>query len=257
MIPASRRADAAAALRRIGLRQEGSVESEFVSYEASFRCAESSGNHTLDLHWRIHYSQMQAQLLPFEELRAHAKGLAAFDNLALAPSRAHSMLITCLHRANDLHYPLWHNGEVHFGTDRLVWLHDLHLLLGQMSDEEAMQFARAATTKGLWAVCADALLLAIEAFGTRPPAPIASLLATRVTTDPLRTYHGASTLLQKWTDIRALPGWRDRARFTLDHLLPPPGYMRGRYRDDDAPLQVLHARRIIDALRRRSSAPAP
>jgi len=32
-----------------------------------------------------------------------------------------------------------------------------------------------------------------------------------------------------WSDLRAIPGWRQRLRFARTHLLPSAAYMRRRY----------------------------
>jgi len=51
-------------------------------------------------------------------------------------------------------------------------------------------------------------------------------------------------------DLRALPGWRARARLIAGHLFPPAGYMRNTYAPSShAILPWLYAARFVRGLR--------
>lgn len=252
LIPASRRRDAARALLAIGMDQKGSVEPEYVSYEASFQRAEAGALHSLDVHWRIHYSQMQAKLLSYEWLHARSEPGVRFAGRVRVPRRAVACLVTCLHRANDLRYPMWNEARASFGADRLIWLYDIHLLLNGMPDEDAFEMEQALVQTGLRSIWGEAVECARAAFGTPLHPRIADLLRQDGRSDPVRRYHSHSPWVQKWTDFTSLPGAARKFAFLHEHLLPPADYMHRRFPHDAGPLPLLRMRRLLQGAVRRA-----
>ena len=251
LVASSERHRAAQVLESLGFVQCGTLDCEYVGYEASFVRQEAGLTHMLDLHWRIHYSQVQATRFPYEDLRRDAIPLTRLSPLALGASPVHALLLTCIHRANDLRVPQWSQDQARFGSDRLLWIHDIHLLLRSMSADELRALAHAATTTGTRSVCSEPIQLAIRQFGSPVPESLMAALADAKQPDTVAEYQRQSATRQRWGDLRAVRGAKAKAAFLIEHLAPPPAYMRERYPGARmAPVQLLRVRRLLDGLRK-------
>lgn len=233
-----------------------SVSCDFLSYEASFTREEDGAPHMLDLHWRIHYSQVQSRLIPYATLLLRARPLPALCPAALGVDPVYALLIACLHRANDLCTPQWDDDEARYGQERLIWLYDLHLLIQSMSPQQLSEFTSLAEQKGLREICWDGIRKAQDRFNTRLPASVVDALSRRGPTEPVIRYQHSGMLRQRWMDWLALGSTRDRVAYLNEHLLPPADYMAERFPDSRGTwLPLLHARRLTKGIVRRLRIP--
>lgn len=198
----------------------------------------------LDVHWRLARPHVAAALfdvdamisrsVPVPRLGPHARGPVAADALALA----------CVHRAAH-----------HAGHDLLLWLYDVHLLVGSLDDGDAQAFVTMAIDRGMASLCGSMIQEAHEVFGHPRAAELARSLSLRRGSEP------SAVLLHLgrwWTtldmDLRALPRWSDRMRLLAGHAFPPRAYMRKTFGPASrAPLPWLYARRLARAFSRKSN----
>ena len=251
LIAADDRHHAALALESLGFARSGTVDCEYISYESGFTRREVGLTQMIDLHWRIHYSQLQAHRFPYETLRNQARPLPRLSRHAMGASPVHAVLLNCVHRSNDMRLPQWSEGHALFGTDRLIWIYDIHLLLEQMTPGELEDLARAALATGVRILVREPIRLAVHHFGTRIPESLEMALDAPGESDAVTRYQGQSAFRQRWADFSAVKGAGAKADFLLEHLTPPPAYMRDRYPGSEkTPVMLLRARRLLEGLRR-------
>lgn len=206
------------------------------------RTDESGARHTIDLHRRIANPLAFAGRLTYEELAADADALPALAPNARGPAPWRALILACVHRT------------AHHGTSsRLIWLYDIHLLAGRLSDPEWDGIVAAAARKGLAPVIAAGLTDAADAFATAlPPDLIERLRAHYASADAdvvAFLERPPSLLRVAASDWRRLRSWRDRVRFLREHLFPSPSYIRHRYGiRSTVALPFLYAHRIVFGL---------
>ena len=251
LIAAKDRWQAAAALESLGFARSGTVDCEYISYESGFTRREAGLTQMIDLHWRIHYSQMQAHRFPYQTLRDQARPLPRLSRNAMGASPVHAVLLNCVHRANDMRVPQWSGGQASFGADRLIWIYDVHLLVEQMTPRELEDLARTALAAGVRTLVKDPIALAVRHFNTRLPDSLLRSLDAPGESDSVARYQSQSALRQRWADFSAVDGVGAKAAYLLEHIVPPPAYMRDRYPGcDQTPMARLRARRLLEGLRR-------
>ncbi len=176
--------------------------------------------HVYDLHWDIANTPVVRDVLGFEELRERSVTVPSLDEGARAPSFPDALLLACIHRAAH-----------HHDSERLVWLYDIHLLHGLLSEEERLEFRRQATVRGVSAICARSLLLAEEWFAAETSASL-----VRWSADAAQAGEASARFLDHERrqagvlaeDLRAL-GWSQRLRRLRDLALPPAAFMRAQH----------------------------
>ena len=121
------------------------------------------------------------------------------------------------------------HGIAYYGGDRLIWLYDIHLLLGVLTADEIDEFVRVARVKGLCAVCLEGIERALICFHTAvPPGVLAALHVPGSAELPARYLNGGP-LRQKWMDFQALGSARNRISYARELLFPSARYMRHKY----------------------------
>lgn len=251
IVPPSQRALASRILESEGFTRHGSVASEFVSYEASFKRADGPFMHTIDLHWRVHYSQFESSRISYEVLRAKAQPLPRLSAAALRVYPPHAVILSCLHRANDMSFPLWAGDSPAWGSDRLIWIYDLHCLLQHMSAMEIGELGKEAALVGMKSVCREPIEMAAKKFGTAVPAELIQALADPHAKDSVQSYLASSPLRQKWADFNSVEGVRRKCTFLAHHLAPPADYIFERFPDlPHAGAGLLQIRRLVHGLSR-------
>lgn len=225
LVDPAERHHAADVLRRCGFHQKGSEACEFLSYEATFYRVEAGFVHMIDLHWRVHYSQaQQACLRPL--LSVAATPLPRLCPAALGAEPAANLVLTCVHRSNDLVLPQWQAGGPTWGNDRWIVLHDVCATLAFLEKDGCRRFVELAAGARAAAVCLDALQAARAVFGAQAvPADILDELRTHARQDRFTTYHRRSEPLRRWDDWTAVRSWRDRVRYLGEHAFPPREYL--------------------------------
>ncbi len=177
--------------------------------------------HAFDFHWKISTQSAFADVLGYDEAAREAMPVPALGARARAAGPVHALLLACIH-------PAMH----HRNAERLLWLHDIHLLVSMLSEADLHRFAALAAERGVRAVCAHELALARSRLGTEVPARVlAALAVSRGTAEPSAPYLEPK---RHWSDevmanVRGLPRWADRLRLLKEIVLPAPGYMLRAY----------------------------
>jgi hypothetical protein len=238
-------------LVNLGFDRCFSVAGDFVSYQTSFtRKIENGGEHTIDLHRRINNSELLSRLFSYQELKANAQPLPLLCDGALAAGSVHALLLACLHPATHKHNPYVVNGVAHYGGDRLIWHHDVHLLANSLSQEQWGGFLDCARSKGLCGPSRDGLDRAVARYETRvPPFVQAGLEATG---EKVEAYLKSSRMRQFWIDLLAIGSVAGRMRFVYELVFPSTDYVRRKYGQSAALwLPWLYIRRATTGLLRR------
>lgn len=195
----------------------------------------------LDLHWGLSNKALFAERLQWDELWADAVPLSTLGEHARGLTLVHALLHAVIHRTlNQL-------------TDRglrLRWLYDLHLMAGRMSPADWQGFEALAIGRGLAGASHDALDATMSAFHTQVPAGMMRTLAMKAQTEPMQCDRLGSWAYMQWATFRILPGWRTRARWLRQLLIPDMRHLRERYGDEDASDAIVVVRRLRDGLRR-------
>jgi hypothetical protein len=230
IIPPESRSVVHKALQGINFELGSGVSGDHISYQSSYTWAQvAGGHHTLDVHWRINNSELLSRLFTYEELLAHARPLPNLGPHALAAGPVHALLLACMHRATHKQNPYYVDGVAYYSGDRLIWLYDIHLLLGVLTPTEIDDFVRLARAKGLRAVCLEGIERAQACFHTVVPLGLLTELAAPGPVEPTARYLSGGPWLQKWMDFQALGSARNRIRYAGELLFPPASYMRQKY----------------------------
>lgn len=197
--------------------------------------APEGGQHRVDLHWRLNNSEVLAQLFTHEELFASARALPALGPSARRVGAVHALLIAAFHRKVHASYT----------SERYHWLLDLDLLARQLDAGAWREALDLAGRRGMAATLHEALLAVAEVLGT--PLPAAVLLELQAAgAGECDRYLAGGGLRRVLLELAACQGRADRARYLRRLLLPPPDYMRAKYRDARCHwLPWLHARRAV------------
>jgi hypothetical protein len=245
LIHESAREHAGRALQALGYQRLAHVTGEVAFTQMHYWRVDATGlRHALDVHWRICGPRVFADRLTWSELTAARGAVPGLGPSAFGPSAGHALIVACLHRTA-------HHGN----SERLIWMHDIHLLASRLTDAEWLDVTTLAAERGVAGVVTNGLAAAARWFGTTVPhAAAARLTSPDVSCDPAalaflrpgRT--GIDVLL---SDFRALSGWRQRWRFAREHLLPSPDYIAHRYGTSSrGALPFLYAHRVLTGWRR-------
>lgn len=252
LIYPQQRAAAGAVLESLGFEQDVVVSGDLISYQCSFSgYFEDGTQHSLDVHWKINNSQLLSRLLTHEELHEHAQPLPSLCAAAIGAGAVHNLFITIFHRASHIHNPYRVDGVNHFGGDRLIWLHDVHLLAQAMDDRQWRAFIQLAERTEMASVCLDALHDARDALGTVIPDDVSKALVLGSRTTAPARYLAAGKLQQQWMDFKALDGSASRLHYLIELLFPAASYMRHKYPGSHAAsLPWLYLRRAVGGARK-------
>jgi hypothetical protein len=214
------RARAEAALTCRGYTHANLVSGAVISHQALFVREGSAGVvHAVDLHWKAANPAAFADVLQYEALNARAVAVPALGPAAHALHPVDALLLACVHRVA-------HHDD---GPD-LIWLYDVHLLAGSLTDAQWREFAGAAVAKRIAAVCSRGLQLAAQHFGTAMPIEVAKLADVRGEPSSAFLRRDIRRVDRLRSDLAALGGTRLRVRLIRELLFPPPIYMREAYR---------------------------
>lgn len=244
-------AAAARTLRALGYRRIAGPAGRYVGYQVEFARTDPNGAaHTVDLHWRISNAQSFAWLFAHAELAAAAVGLPALGPYARRPGDAHALVIALLHRAGN-------NCFVAAGAgDRLIWLHDVHLLAAGMSADDRARFLAMVADRRIVAIAVEGLRRCAARLGCAAAAALAHDLDTGPHRSSGAALQGAGRLYREWLELRAVPTVRARLSYLARRVLPSEEYMRdGHAEAADSPLPALHLRRWAFGLRRSRAVP--
>jgi hypothetical protein len=242
LISASDREKTDRLLLRLGCTALHEAAADGINAQVSWSRRRQGVDCRYDIHWRIsNASGSFSRAFADENLFARAAAVPSLGEHARTLSKTDALLCACFHRAG--HFA--HSG------DRLIWLHDLHLLCQSLTGEEAAAFCSQAEELEISALCADGLKTAAFWFGTTFPAGLAQLFKEqRGERFALLLQHGRQAGIKSHAllELKGLPTWRDRLRFVWQNLFPPAKYMLWRYgAKRRAALPLLYAKRLAEA----------
>lgn len=252
LIAADQREQTGSTLERLGYTQAPGVAGEFIMYQALWsRPDASGGHHYLDVHWRLNNAQVLAQVLGWPELAARSTPLPALGASARALAPVDALLLACIHRAGHAGETAQVGDIVRQGSDRLIWLYDIHLLAGRMSGAELDAFVELAAARQVRAICLDALQRCGACLGTQVPPRVLEALRRPGPAEPSAGLLRAGGGHRLAGDFLAIPGWRNRLHWLLELAFPSAEYMRWKY-PGVAPrwLPFLYLRRAFSAIAR-------
>lgn len=230
LVPALKRDEADAALVSLGFDRCAGISGEFVSYQAGYAKTSSDGaEHVIDLHWQISNSALLSRLFSHGELLRRALPLSRLSRRAQGTGLVDALVIACLHRQVHTHSPYYVDGTPHYSADRLIWLHDIHLLASALAQQDWDEVVRLARQKALCAVCLDGLETTRRRLGTELPERVLQALSQRDAPERPAIYLRAGPLHRQWMDLRALPGLAPKLRLVKELALPSADYMRSRH----------------------------
>ena len=237
-IRAGDRSGVRACLDELGYASEPEVSGRIVVYQFhSQRIDEHGVRHLCDVHWKVANPQRFADAVRFDELAEAAVPLPLLGPDARGLGRMHALWLACVHRAAH-----------HYDQDTLVWLYDVHLLMGALDAAGTAHFVELAERTGVRRICLRALLLARSKFGTTIPPSVLSALEAAPDDEASTLFLGPGVrkLDVLLDNVRMLPGWGARLTLLSEHLFPDAAYMRRTYaRGSSAPILWLYARRIV------------
>lgn len=204
--------------------------------------------HAFDVHWQISNQERFARMFGADELWRRAEAVESLGPHARAAGAPDALLISCVH-------PVMH----HRDDDRLIWSYDTHVIASAMDAGQWSSFLELARAKAVAAVCLHGLAQARAHFGTTMPASVGDGLAAAARgSEPSAEYlmPGRSWRDDVAANVRALPGWRARARLLREMALPSPAYIRRAYSLDRSTLgwillPALYAHRGLRAVGRK------
>ena len=228
-------------LKESGYNRPNAVSGEFVSHEFSCHKKDSIGvDHALDMHWKLSNSQLFAQVFSFTELSDSSTSIPELGEQTKALGPIHALLLACMHR-------IAHKTE---GMEnRLIWLYDIHLLTGKFSELQWQQFISLATDKRMCGICLDGIQQTMMTFNTKIPGEVIRQLREGATHEKYSTEIGESRLAMELSNLRALPGWKERAGLIKERVFPDVNYMLVKYdTQNKALLPYLYLRRAIGGI---------
>lgn len=231
-------ARAEAALAALGYRWDG-VLANGVCVERTLVGALHGIAHYIDLHWRLTPHPAYADRFDFATLwrdRQPLPGLRGGFGLGVVHALAHA----ALHRVANR----WLGEE-----DRVVWLYDIHLLVGRLRPDDATTVPDCARVHGVAAPMRDALERSADWLGTKVPASTLSALAALAADETFQPEHSHDRRKYEWQALRRLP-LAQRLNHAWRQWCPPVAYMRQRYGAQSLPaLAIAYLRRWLDGLK--------
>lgn len=208
-------------LKAEGYQKANTLQGKFVGYQ--FNCSKKLGeglSNDLDIHHKISDYLWLANKLPFEELYAEAEDLKIGDQTVQTTGTVHSLLHNCIHRASNLTL----NQE-----NRLIWLYDIHLLCGQLSEYEWSRLVELAKGKSLAFIVYEGLRTSQEMYQTEIPDEVSSSLRDAGNKED----HPFGKTRKRWRlylyDFIQNKGVLNKACQIREHLLPRTEYIETKY----------------------------
>ena len=162
-----------------------------------------------DLHWKLSNRVMFGQSLPLSACLETSQPVPALGESALTLSPIDLLLHACIHR-------IAHGRNTE--RNRLIWLYDIHLLVGSLGANGLEQFREAAIQKAVGTLCADALEVVHSLFNTQLPEDFLPQLRKNQLREPSAKLIHSSKLRWAWEDLRAQQGLKNRVMFAKELL---------------------------------------
>lgn len=212
----------AATLREAGYALQGLSARPQASkqFQASIRSFQALIS-VFDIHYRLSNRVLFRATLRFEDCWEARQPVPALGPSAWALSDTDLLLHACIHR-------IAHGRGSE--RDRLIWLYDIHLLWNALDEAARQAFVEKALVKKIAAVCADALEVCDDLFGTPQDrsrgqaggatlTPVSDWLGTlrqNASSEPTAPLIEAGKLRWAWADLMALQGLGPKLAFARE-----------------------------------------
>jgi hypothetical protein len=244
LVPESRKDAAQLVMKSLGYTPLYEAKVEYISGQMTWvKPAHGGGSFSHDLHWRIRNNQRRfARTFCHAYLDARAEPLPQMGDHARTLNPADALLLACMHRAGHLS----HSG------DRLIWLHDIHLLVEALHEKGVECFCRTVRKLELESLCAEAFAVTAFWFDTRFP-PALDLMREDaelqgMEQDAPRPDRAAGIRNTVRRELREMT-WLEGLEYLVQNVFPPPGYMKWRYaRNSNLALPWLYLKRLVQGL---------
>lgn len=188
------------------------------SFERALRKPVGSGEHCVDVHWRLSNHPAFADRFSFERLwvdRQALPGLPGSFGLGIV----HATIHACLHRACNL---------IDAAGDKLIWLHDIALLADRLSDADWTALVDEATVMRVAEPCRHSFSATRTIFGTPIPDRAMQSLTNAAKHEPFRMDRAHHPAYRSWWALRTLP-WSQRLPWLVRRLVPEWPYMQAHF----------------------------
>jgi hypothetical protein len=221
-------------LEKEGYRlRQNVVEGRFISHQKT--CEKPGGaGHAIDVHWAISNTHTFVRALPYDHLDQQAQPLTSLHQSARTLGAVHSLIFACLHLFGHERYE---------HLTRIIWLYDIYLLSGRMTEADWVECSRIAIEGGVAGICRHAL----DQVGERFPVRGVEIIRQELLEAEPKEVFRPDRLNNNWsytiTDLRALEGWAARIQWIRETILPSPAYIMQKYgktHDTWLPLLYLH-----------------
>ena len=225
---------------------------EFANQQPWIHTAADGSTHAIDLHWHVMNAHSLRDMLPVGECLAQSRPLPRLSPEARTMDRVRLLLHTCLHRAMHRNAPYFVGRATYFGSDRLIWTYDVHLLSEALDRDQWSLFCKLAEEKGVAGVCLDGLQKAKASLGTRIPDDVlGNLEASSARDRKISHFVPTRALARAWQDVRAVAGVASKIRYAGARMVPRAAFLRAKYPDmANYPLPLLYLRRMLAMARR-------
>jgi len=232
---------ASSLLKARGYQRPNAISGEFISHEFCCYKTDKLGiGHTMDIHWKLNNAQRFARAFNFTELVASSTQITELGEKAQSLGPPHALLLACMHRVAHK------KGGM---ENRLIWLYDIHLLTEQFSDEQLDRFITQTTAKEMCGICLDGIQQTVMTFNTSIPNEVISQLKEGVSHEKYNPEMGKSRLTMGISNLRALPGWKERVGLLKEGIFPDANYMMVKYKTEKKYLlPYLYLKRAIGGI---------
>jgi hypothetical protein len=171
--------------------------------------APQTGFTHFDVHWKLTNRVMFANALKFNDCLETSQPVTELGANARCPSVVDLLIHACIHRIAHLRNTASH---------RLIWIYDIHLLVKSMDDSGLEQFQAKAKQEGAGVLCAAALEVSEQLFGTSLPGQYLDQLRENARKERSAKLLNSSKLRWAWADLRSLGSIREKAAFAWELL---------------------------------------
>lgn len=205
----------------LGYQKLFAIEGKHIHYQSTFSkplAGQTAIN--IDLHWHINNRKILAKAFNVDQLRQDGQALSGLSDAITAPCAVDSLLIASLHRLGH-----------HIREERLIWLYDIHLLAGVLTEQDWQQLCQKAEDKQLSAITLDALSNCVNLLKTEVPEKVIRALqqaAQQTELSQLFLDRDLPEWKYFWLDLQALPGLWPKTQAIWQNLIPSPTYIRNR-----------------------------
>ncbi len=188
------------------------------SFERALRKPVGSGEHCVDVHWRLSNHPAFAESFSFDALWLNRQSLPGLPgSFGLGPVDA--MIHACLHRACNL---------TEAAGDKLIWLYDIALLSRRFGDGDWTTLLTKAVDGRVAEPCWHSLGATRTMFGVTIPDRVMQSLGAAAEQEPFQMDRAHHLIYRSWWAFRSL-SWSERLPWLFRRLFPGWAYMQAHF----------------------------